>query len=272
LTRFRRSSRACAAAAAIVLSCAGCTGSAPSPSPSAATEQDQGAASAPRRDISGVWAGPPLPTLQEPAPFTPLGQQRYDANKATWGPKAVALGESNDPLITCDPLGFPRSMLYETRGFEFLHTTAKTIQLMQYQRVWREIWTDGRTLPTDAGGDSPSSPDSRWYGYSVGRWEDDNTFVVETTGTHERGWVDYFGRPHSASARFEERYHRVDAASLEATVTITDPETYTRPYVAMKQMFVRADRQELEEQLCVPSEAIEYFNTVAAPASDVPAR
>ena len=143
---------------------------------------------------------------------------------------------------------------------------------MQYQRVWREIWTDGRALPTDAGGGSPSSPDSRWYGYSVGRWEDDNTFVVDTTGTDERGWVDYFGRPHSAAARFEERYHRIDGASLEVTVTITDPVTYTRPYVAMKQMFVRADRQELEEQLCVPSEAIEYFNTVAAPASDVPAR
>jgi hypothetical protein len=37
----------------------------------------------------------------------------------------------------------------------------------------------------------------------------------------------------------------------------------------MKQMFVRADTQELEEQLCVPSEAIEYFRTIAAPAAAV---
>ena len=238
------------AAVLVALSCASCAG-APAPEP-------------PRRDISGVWAGPPLPTLQEPAPFTPAGQARYDANKPTWGPKAVGLAESNDPLITCDPLGFPRSMLYETRGFEFVHTPTRTIQLLQYQRAWREIWTDGRPLPTAAGG-SPRDP--RWYGYSIGRWEDDSTFVVETAGTDERGWVDYFGRPHSAAAHFEERYRRAAPDMLEVTVTVTDPETYTRPYVAMKQMFVRADTQELEEQLCVPSEAIEYFKTIAAPAA-----
>jgi len=224
-------------------------------------------APAPRRDLSGVWAGPPLPTLQEPAPLTPAGQERYDANRATWGPNAVGLAESNDPLITCDPLGFPRSMLYETRGFEFLHSPTRTVQLLQYQRVWREIWTDGRALPADVGGGAPTSPDPRWYGYSVGRWEDDYTFVVETTGTNERAWVDYFGRPHSAAAHFEERYRRVYRETLDASVTITDPEIYTRPFVAMRQTFARADRQELEEQLCVPSEAIEYFKTIAEPAA-----
>lgn len=239
----------------LALSCAAC-GGASTPETSATS----------RRDISGVWAGPPLPTLQEPAPFTPAGQARYDANKPTWGPKAVGLAESNDPLITCDPLGFPRSILYETRGFEFVHTPTRTIQLLQYQRAWREIWTDGRPLPTDAGG---QPPDPRWYGYSIGRWEDDATFVVETAGTDERGWVDYFGRPHSAAAHFEERYRRAGPGMLEVTVTVTDPDTYTRPYVAMKQMFVRADTQELEEQLCVPSEAIEYFRTIAAPAAAV---
>jgi hypothetical protein len=223
--------------------------------------------STPRHDISGVWAGPALPTLQDAAPLTPAGQKRFEANKATWGPDAVALAESNDPLITCDPLGFPRSALYETRGFEFVHTPAKTIELLQYQHVWREMWTDGRALPANIGGESQTSLDPRWYGYSVGRWADDDTFVVETVGTDERSWVDYVGHPHSGSARFEERYRRVDAKTLEVTVTITDPETYTRPYVALKQNFVRADTQALEEQLCVPSEAIEYFKTIAEPAA-----
>lgn len=224
---------------------------------------------APVRDLSGVWAGPPLPTLQEPAPFTPEGQARFDANRATWGPRAVGLAESNDPLITCDPLGFPRSMLYETRGFEFFHAAAKTIQLLQYQRVWREIWTDGRGLPAD-GGDRPASADPRWYGYSVGRWDDDHTFVVETVGADERTWMDYMGRPHSLDAHFEERYRRVDFNTLEVTVTVTDAQLYTRPFVAMRQTFERAALQELEEQLCVPSEAIEYFRTIAQPAGSRP--
>ena len=38
-------------------------------------------------------------------------------------------------------------------------------------------------------------------------------------------------------------------------------------YVAMAQKFLRAEKQELEEQLCVPSEAIEYFKTIAEPAA-----
>ena len=83
-------------------------------------------------------------------------------------------------------------MLYETRGFEFLHAPTKTVQLLQYQRVWREIWTDGRSLPADVGGDGPTSLDPHWFGYSVGRWADDYTFVVETNGTRqEKTSVDY---------------------------------------------------------------------------------
>ena len=263
MTRFRGSRRSLAAAALTVLVCTAC--GRPSPPPASSSSQEN--AATPRHDISGVWAGPALPTLQEAAPFTPAGQKRYQANKATWGPNAVGLAESNDPLVTCDPLGFPRSALYETRGFEFVHTPAKTIELMQYQRVWREIWTDGRALPSDVGGTSPSSLDPRWYGYSIGRWADDYTFVVETIGTDERSWLDYVGHPHSGSAHFEERYRRVDGKTLEVTVTITDPETYARPWIALKQNFVRADTQELEEQLCVPSEAIDYFKTIAEPAA-----
>jgi hypothetical protein len=204
--------------------------------------------------------------LKPAPPFTPEGQARYEANRPTWGPRAVGLADSNDSLITCDPLGFPRSMLYETRGFEFVHTAAKTIQLMQYQRVWREIWTDGRPLP----GEEAAAADPRRYGYSVGRWADDRTFAVETVGTDEGTWLDYEGRPHSSSAHFEERYRRPDSSTLEVTVTVTDPRFYTRPFVAMQQMFQRASRQELEEQLCVPSEAIEYFRTIAEPAGRTP--
>jgi hypothetical protein len=264
LKPFRESSDWLAAALLVLLAGVACGDSR---APATTTTPGETGTAAQRRDLSGVWAGPPLPTLQDPPPLTPAGQARYEANKPTWGPSAVGLAESNDPLITCDPLGFPRSILYETRGFEFVHTPAKTVQLLQYQRVWREIWTDGRPLPAATGG---TPPDPRWYGYSIGRWDDDATFVVETTGTDERTWVDYFGRPHSGAAYIEERYRRVDPGTLEVTVTVTDPETYTRPYVAMQQKFVRAEKQELEEQLCVPSEAIEYFRTIAEPAARDP--
>ena len=88
---------------------------------------------APRRDISGVWLGPgPAPELEPTAPMTPKGQALFDAAKPMYGDRAVPVAESNDPLVMCDPLGFPRSVLHELRGMEFIHTPAKTIHLLQY--------------------------------------------------------------------------------------------------------------------------------------------
>lgn len=223
-------------------------------------------AAPPRRDVSGVWLGVAAPRLEPTAPMTPRGQALFDAARPMYGPRAVPVANSNDPLVTCDPLGFPRSILHELRGMEFVQSPDRVVQLLQYQRSFREIWTDGRSLPADVGGSSPQSLDPRWYGYSVGRWVDDYTFVVETTGATETSWGDEYGHPHGLGARIEERYRRVDAGTLELVVTIDDGEMYQRPFVAMKLAFKRG--KELEEQLCVPSEALTYLEVVAKPAAD----
>ncbi len=218
------------------------------------------------RDIGGVWLGVAAPHLEPPAPMTERGQALFDAAKPMYGPRAVPVAESDDPLVTCDPLGFPRSVLHELRGMELVQTPDKVVQLLQYQRSFREIWTDGRSLPAEVGGASAQSVDPKWYGYSVGRWVDDYTFVVETTGVPETSWADEYGRPHGLGAKIEERYHRVDPGTLELTVTIDDREMYQQPFVAMKLALKRG--KQLEEQLCVPSEALRYFEMVAKPAVD----
>lgn len=38
---------------------------------------------------------------------------------------------------------------------------------------------------------------------SVGKWEDDYTFVAQSTGYDERSWLDNAGRPHSDALRVE---------------------------------------------------------------------
>jgi hypothetical protein len=58
----------------------------------------------------------------------------------------------------------PRSALFETRGFAFEQVPRRTLQLLQYQRIWREIWTDGRPLPTNVGGAAKDARDPRYYG------------------------------------------------------------------------------------------------------------
>src|SRR3979490_2552494 len=144
---------------------------------------------APRRDLTGFWAGLVVPKLNEVPPLTPWGQEQFRLHKSTW---EFSVAESNDPVKSCDPLGFPRNMLFMTRGIAFTQMPGRLLQLFQYDRLWREIWTDGRELPKNVGGNSADSPDPRWYGDSIGNWEGGYTWRAGRGGgvaTKEPGAV-----------------------------------------------------------------------------------
>ena len=215
-------------------------------------------------DLSGVWLGPAT-TLEPPAPMTERGQAFFEAARPLYGPRSVPVADSNDPVITCDPQGFPRILFLRAplSAMELVQTKDRVFQLFQYQGVYREIWTDGRPLLTDVGGENAQAPDPRWYGYSIGRWSD-GVFVVETVGAMET-WGDEEGHPHGLGARIEERYQLVDRDTLELVVHVDDPEMYQKPFVASKQLFKRG--KELTEQLCVPSAALQYLELIAKPAA-----
>jgi hypothetical protein len=219
---------------------------------------------APRRDLTGFWAGKVAAKLNEVPTMTPWGVEQFHLHRAT-GEYPVA--ESNDPLKSCDPLGFPRSMLFMTRGIAFTQMPGRVVEMFQFNRVWREIWTDGRELPKNVGGNSADAPDPRWYGYSVGHWEGDYTFVVNTVGSDERTWLDNAGHPHSADLRVQERFTRVNHNNLEVTITIDDPKTYTKPFVITQANFKWIPEQDFEEQFCVPSEEAEYQKLIGEPAA-----
>jgi hypothetical protein len=208
-------------------------------------------------DLSGVWIGPEK-TLEPTAPMTPTGQAFFDAAKPLYGPRSVPVADSNDPVNTCDPQGFPRILFLRSplSGMELIQTSNRVLQVFFYQRVLRDIWTDGRPLP--------QSPDPRWYGYSTGQWSSDGVFVVETVGAAET-WGDEEGHPHGVGARIEERYRLLDPDSLELVVTIDDKEMFQKPFIASKQVFKRA--KELGEQFCVPSVASQYLELIAKPAA-----
>jgi hypothetical protein len=228
--------------------------------PPAATDS----APAPRRDLSGMWdAGNPgiQPTGHATSPLTPLGQEMTNANKPGNGPRIVDVSEDNDPLSTMgDPTGFPRIVLYELRPFQIVQTSNQVLILYMFEKRWRVIWTDGRALPTD--------PDPRWYGYSVGRWEDDYTLVVNSLGTDERTWLDNAGNPHSNSLRVEERYRRINQGTMELTVTIDDPLIYTKPWMALTRLPIRLmpSDTDLMEMIPSASEAAAYKRVIASQA------
>ena len=218
---------------------------------------------APKRDFTGTWAGPIAAQQTEEPSLTPEGQKLFSMNK----PEAkFHVADTNDNFVrTCDPLGFPRNMIFETRGVSFANMPDRVIILSQYQRAWREVWTDGRQLPSNVGGTGKDAPDPRYYGYSVGKWVDDFTFVIDTTGLDDKTWLNGAGYPHSIQAHVQERYTRVDHNDLQLTVTVDDPKLYTKPFVLGKVGFKWLPDQLLSEQLCVPSEMIQYLTLIGDP-------
>lgn len=172
-------------------------------------------------DLSGIWLGRVAGALNNPAPvYTAAGKAAFDANKPSFGPRAVVPAKGNDPLGGANPPGIPRALINHATKIQFIPLPDKTVQLIEWNRVWREIFTDGRKLPED--------PDPAWYGYSIGRWEGDE-FVIETSGLDPRQWADGQGVPISDAAHVEERYHRLDRDNLQLTITVTDPKFYVKP-------------------------------------------
>ena len=219
------------------------------------------------RDFSGHWhRETPLvtfgvvPTLENTtiaeAPFTAEGKARFDRNKPGYGPRRKL--ERNDPLGRCEPMGLVRNLVAEITEphptWQIVQTADRIIQFFEYRHDWREIWMDGRSLPT------ADEVYPKWNGYSVGRFEGD-TLVVESIGLDERSWIDKFGYPQSEQMHVEERYRRVDTNTLELRITITDPLIYTGPWESDIKVF-SLDREKAsrwDEQIyCVPAEEFSY--------------
>lgn len=232
----------------------------------AQANKDLAASGVPRHDISGTWTpekegsgiggpGPfsaPSDGKHEP-PYTAAAREKMKDYKPGNGLYQVAPPFINDPaVIYCDPQGMPRIDLYELRDTHITHEKEKTFIMYQYNHTWREIWTDGRALPKD--------PEPRWLGYSVGKWDDDNTFVATTNGVDGRTWLDKSGRPHSEDMVVEERWHRVSKDLLELTVTINDSTMYTAPWKPLDKfrMKLLPASSEPIEMLCSVSEYMLY--------------
>ena len=202
------------------------------------------------KDLSGVWGnnGMELDVKNVP-PFTPKGTQMFEATKSD-----MATTNAKDGMLICDPLGYPRSFAYNY-GMQFVMLPDRVLQFFEWGHTWRDIWMDGRKLPAD-----PPTP--RWLGYAVGHWEGD-TLVVEGNGYDERSWISedrrnrIRGFAHTDQMRTVERYHRTSYGTLEAEMTIIDPDVFTQPWTTKGKIELRPNA-ELWEYFCVPSESDEY--------------
>jgi hypothetical protein len=207
-------------------------------------------------------------------PYTPLGVQTVKSHRALVGVDEVLPGFYNDPRDKCEPIGFPRTDFYNLRETQILQNEYKVVILYEYAVTWRVIWTDGRPLPkvVDGGvivGKEVREP--RYYGYSVGKWVNNTTLVVDTIGTmgDDRTWMDLAGRPVSDRLHVIEEFHRVNHDRLELTVTIDDPKMYTRSWIAMNKFPMKLEdpHKDVMEMYCSVSELERYNKLFGNPAS-----
>jgi hypothetical protein len=146
----------------------------------------------------------------------------------------------DDPYSHCMPPAVPRINV-ANHPFKILQLPGLLAILYETSYVFRQIFTDGRPLPTD--------PQPTWLGYSVGRWEND-TLVVDSNGFNDRNWLDGDkGHPLSDALRVTERFRRIDFGHLEIQVTIDDPKVYTKPWTIKESLNLLPDT-ELLENIC----------------------
>ena len=190
----------------------------------------------PARDLTGVWmrrypdgAFRSNATLAADGPeMTAWGKARFALVKDSNG-GSYTLEETNDPVLTrCYPPGVPR-VYFHPYPFQFVHTPTETLMLFEYDHTVRRIYTDGRSHPED--------PDPLWLGHSIGHWENDTTFVVDSVGFNEKTWLDRLGYPHSDQLHVVERFVRTENNRLKLDITIEDPKALVKPWVAATMYF-----------------------------------
>lgn len=163
----------------------------------------------------------------------------------------------DDPFGYCLLPGVPRvnfagslKILPTAQVMVFLYETIASL-------TFRQVFTDGRPLP--------EVNEPTWLGYSVGRWEGD-TFVVETIGFKDGGWLDTrMARPHSDALHVTERFRRTDFGHLELTITINDPKAYRKPWTVKTVLNLLPDTELLEASCDQHQKTMEHRSIALAP-------
>jgi hypothetical protein len=188
----------------------------------------------------GYWGQASASALVEAGIDVAMDEQGLLANlddaarAAPLRPWALALYEhrqsnrlADDPTRFCLPPAGPRHMhtpggfrIVQDRNFDRVY-----VLFGGGNRNWRLIHLDGREPP------DPEEVVGTYYGHSTGEWDGD-TLVVESSGFNARFWFSNGGLPHTEALRLTERFSRPSHDTLRYEVTVDDPLTYTRPWIA----------------------------------------
>ena len=172
-------------------------------------------------------------------PLTPEAQKRQAGGR---GGRAGGEGGRADSWLDrslhdrCITRGYPGSMSPAIYGNAYDITQAPGLVAIRYEMIH-----ETRIIPLD---NTPRPNLNPYMGVARGRWEGD-TLVVESTNFHERTRF----RNGSAKLRLVERFKPVAADTIEWSLTVIDPDTWTRPWTYGMQL-TQDPEQTLFEYAC----------------------
>jgi len=224
-------------------------------------------------DLSGLWANPYTanmagggrggptvldPKTREPLKFARQGDALSDAKASASGnaPRTFDLPftewglkewkeydpvKNGDYAGSCLPFGMSRS-INSPHGTQIIHHPDALAFLFE-QNTWHH-W-----VPLRADFKWPADLPESWSGMSKGRWDGD-TLVIETTNFNGYTKLDTAGHPHSKQLTLTNTFRRVDANTMEHTVTVHDPKAYTQDWMNVRTWRIKPAPDVLMEYSC----------------------
>ena len=124
----------------------------------------------------------------------------------------------------------------------------RIVQSPGYVTILHEEYRDRRIIPVDG---RPHGTIRQWFGDAVGHWEND-TLVVDTTNFVDRTnyeWASIWTRP-TETLHLVERFRRTDADTIEYTIKVEDPATFSKPWTAVIPIAKLGDDTQIYEYAC----------------------
>ena len=172
--------------------------------------------------------------------------------RLTVDPRLQATGateELGDPEAKCFQGGVPRSA-YLPFPFQIVQTRTKVLMAYDFAGGLRIIHL-GEDL--DKVRAAALLDIDTWNGQSVGRWDGETLVVDARWFSGPTVWLDRAGNFISASAVVVERYTPISPYHLRYEATITDSETFTRPWTISMPLYRRIEpNMELLRFECIP--------------------
>jgi len=143
-------------------------------------------------------------------PYLPAALAKRNENRENW--------LTRDPEVKCYLPGIPRAT-YMPFPFQILQSEKAFFIAYEYAGAVREVYLK-----------QPGPPETdSWMGQSDGHWEGD-TFVVKVTGFNDGSWFDRAGNHHTEAMTVEERFTMTSPDHIRYRATMTDPQTFSRPW------------------------------------------